>query len=155
MNLLMLWVRVAASGLVPHRPSLPSPPFITKQNRETKIDCIKKKQLKNRNVSQEAGKTKRLIETHFKQSSLSQVFEAFGSAHTNLFLRRKLQNPSQSQDIVTRCWWSTVTVWRDQMAQVDSHYSIDVAGGANGLVGVSQNPAAGRHVPGVAQTAPH
>lgn len=41
------------------------------------------------------------------------------------------------------------------MAQVDSHNSVDVAGGANGLVGVSQNSAAGRRVPGVAQTAPH
>lgn len=39
--------------------------------------------------------------------------------------------------------------------QQNSHDGVDVAGGANGLVGVSQNPAAGRRVAGVFQTASH
>lgn len=60
-----------------------------------------------------------------------------------------------AQTIATRCWWSTTTVSCDHTAQVDSHDSVDVAGGANGLVGISQNPAAGRRDPGVAQTASH
>lgn len=144
-NLSMLRVSVVASGFFPHSPSSPSPPFIKKQDKENNVIALKTNK-------QTGGKNKRIVWNSLETfQPLARLCRFWVSTHKPGSQAKATKSSKESR----RCDAQTdgKTVWFDQMAQLNSHYSVDVAGGANGLVGVSQNPAAGRRVPGVPQTA--